>query len=375
MRESEIRLRPLTLTATLCAATVLGACQRSAETTPAAPGPNVWATVDGREILRDDVEKAYRSTLNPSGPVPSDEEALTMKLAMVDELITQDLLLARARARGLEPIDADVEKTFQERKGSAPDAEFNQELAQRGLTVDDLKRVIRRELAVQKVIDQEIAAKAKPSEQDVTTYFEKNRAQFNLTETQYRLAQIVVTPVAEAQVANRMRDDATTPEQAQRKAQALGERLRAGADFSVIAMDYSEDAQSAPRGGDLGFIPASALNRLPPEFRGAVTRMQPGNIQTLAANGAHTIVMLLAREEAGQRDLSSPSVKQGISEALQQRKQQMLQSAFFAAVRNDAKVVNHLARQIVDAQGQVPPSLLSAAPGGALPAPPATPGK
>jgi peptidyl-prolyl cis-trans isomerase SurA len=284
-------------------------------------------------------------------------------------------VLAIARSRGLEATDADVEKTFQERKGSAPDADFNRELTQRGLTVDDLKRVIRKELAVQKVIDQEIAAKAKPTDQDVTTYFENNRAQFNLAEAQYRLAQIVVTPVAEAQVANRMRDDATTPEQAQRKAQALGERLRAGADFSSIAMDYSEDPQSAPQGGDLGFIPASALNRLPPEFRGAVIRMQPGNVQTLAANGAHTIVMLLAKEEAGQRDLSSPSVKQGITEALQQRRQQMLQNAFFASVRNDAKVTNYLARQIVDAQGQVPPSLLSPAPAAALPAPPATPAK
>jgi peptidyl-prolyl cis-trans isomerase SurA len=375
MRQREMRLGPSAATAALCAAaTLIGACQRAAET-PAAPGPNVWATVDGREILRDDVEKAYRNNLNPSGPVPSDEEAVNLKLNIVDELITQDLLQARARAGGLEPSDTDVDKAIAERKGSMTEAAFNQELAQRGMTPDDVRRALRRELAVQKVIDQEITSKAKPTDQDITEYFEKNRAQFNLPEAQYRLAQIVITPVREQQVANRMRDDAVTPEEAQRKAQMLGERLRGGADFSVVAMDYSEDAQSAPRGGDLGFIPVSALNRLPSEFRGAVTRMQPGNVQTLTANGSHTIIMLLAREEAGQRDLSSPSVKDGITEALQQRKQQLLQNAFLNTIRNDAKVVNYLARQVVEAQGKVSASLATPPAPAMLPSPPPAPAK
>jgi len=355
----------------------MGACGRPAQTpaaTAAAPGPNVWATVDGREIMRDDVDKAYRNNLNPQGPVPSDEEAVNLKLNIIDELITQDLLQARARAAGLEPAEAEVEKALAERKGSMTDAAFSQELAQRGMTLDEVKRMVRRELAVQKVIDQEVVSKAKPTDQDITEYFEKNRSQFNVPEAQYRLAQIVITPVRDQQIANRMRDDATTPQQAQQKAQMLGERLKAGADFSAIAMDYSEDAQSAPRGGDLGFVPVSALNRLPAEFRSAVTRMQPGNVQTLTANGSHTILMLLAREEPGQRELSSPSVKEGISEALQQRKQQLLQNAFLMSVRNDAKVVNYLARQVVEAQGKVAASLAGPPPA-ILPPPPAAPAK
>jgi len=370
-----MRLGPLALPAAICAAAVMfTACQRPAQSstaTTAAPNPNVWATVDGREIQRADVEQAYRNNLNPAGAAPSDEEAVNMKLNILDELITQDLLQARAKAAGIEPTDADVDKALAERKGSMTDAAFNLELSQRGMTVEDAKHALRRELSVQKVIDKEITAKAKPTDQEVAAYYEKNRGQFNLAEAQYRLAQIVITPVREAQLANRMRDDATTPDEAQRKAQMLGERLKAGADFSAIAMDYSEDAQSAPRGGDLGFVPVSALNKLPPEFRSAVLRMQPGNIQTMTVNGAYTILMVLAREEAGQRDLNSPSVKDSISEGLQQRTQQLLQNAFLSDIRSEAKVVNYLARQVLDAQGKVPPSLLTAAP--LAPAAPAAP--
>ena len=35
----------------------------------------------------------------------------------------------------------------------------------------------------------------------------------------------------------------------------LMERLKAGTPFGDLAADFSEDPESAPRGGDLGFIP------------------------------------------------------------------------------------------------------------------------
>jgi peptidyl-prolyl cis-trans isomerase SurA len=306
--------------------------------------------------------------------MPSDDEALNAKLTLVDQLINQDILQARATGLAVAPTDAEVDKAFAERKGSATDEAFNLQLSQRGFTVDDLKRNIRRELAVQKVIDKEVVSKIVVTDQDVTAFYEQNRAQFNLPETQFRLAQIVVTPVREPQLRNRMGDDAATPADAQRKAAMLNERLRAGADFSVLAMDFSEDSQSVAQGGDLGFIPISALNQLPPEFRAAVLRMQPGNIQTLTVNGGHTIVMLLAREEAGQRDLSSPSVRESIREILQSRKQQVLQNAYVTMARNEARVTNYLARDIVDrAKGPAAGAASAAAPSAAPASTPAKP--
>jgi parvulin-like peptidyl-prolyl isomerase len=200
------------------------------------------------------------------------------------------------------------------------------------------------------------------TDQDISAFYEKNRAQFNLPEAQFRLAQIVVTPVRETQLRNRMSDDATTPAEAQQKAAMLTDRLKGGADFSALAMDFSEDPQSVAQGGDLGFVPVSALNQLPAEFRNAVLRMQPGNIQTLTINGGHTIMMLLAREEAGQRDLSSASVKENIREVLTTRKQQLLQNAYVTVARNEADVENYLARQVVTAHATPAAPVPTAAP-------------
>ncbi len=359
MQQRSVCTKQAVLGVLLCVG-LSGACQQGSQ--PQAAGPDVWATVDGRNITRDDVEKAYRGSLDPSAPAPSEEEALNQKLNIIDELINQEVLQARAKGLAVEPTDADVDSALATRKGSVTDEAFNLELSQRGFTLDDVKRGLRRELAVQKVIEKEVTSKVNVTDQDISTFYEANRGQFNLEEAQYRLAQIVITPVREPQLRNRMGDDAVTPAEAQRKAQMLTDRLKAGADFSALAMDFSEDPQSVGQGGDLGFVPVSALNQLPPEFRSAVLRMQPGNVQTLTINGGHTILMLLAREEAGQRDLSSPSVKDNIREMLKSRKLQLLQNAYVTMARNDATVVNHLARRIVEAQGQVPGATGAATP-------------
>ena len=49
-----------------------------------------------------------------------------------------------------------------------------------------------------------------------------------------------------------------------------------------------------------------------------------------------------------------PEVKDGISSMLKTRKEQLLRAAYLSALRNDAVVVNVLAKQIVDAGGKVP---------------------
>lgn len=51
------------------------------------PGPDVWAVVNGKHIQRDEVEKYFRTRVSAEGPAPSQEEALSLKLNILDELI------------------------------------------------------------------------------------------------------------------------------------------------------------------------------------------------------------------------------------------------------------------------------------------------
>jgi len=57
-----------------------------------------------------------------------------------------------------------------------------------------------------------------------------------------------------------------------------------------------------------------------------------------------------------------PEVKAAISQALRDRREQVLRAAFLAATRNDAVVVNLIAKRLVESKGKMP-SLAPAAPG------------
>ena len=335
---------------------VLAACggTNSPASAPAASA-NAWAVVDGKEITKDEVEKAYRRSAPAANqPQPSEEEVVTAKLNLLNEMIVQELLLAKAAALKIELPPADLDKAYDEAKKDIPPSAFEEELKSRNLTAADMREDLRRNLLAQKVVDQEVVAKATPTDAEVTAFFESNKAQFNRTEDAVRIAQIVITPVREQQRTNRTGSDASSPQEATAKAQMIMQRLKDGAPFSDLAADYSEDPESAQRGGDLGFVPVSALNQAPPQLRDAVMKANPGNVQLVSNGGAHTIVLTVAKDKAGQKDLSMPEVKEGITSMLKGRREQLLRASYLTNLRNDAVVNNVLAKQVVMAGGKVP---------------------
>jgi len=347
--------RPIIFSSVFAAAWLAAACRATPSSSASTVTADTWAVVDGRNISRQDVEMAYRRAQNP-GRALSEEEALTAKLNLLDDLIVQDILLAKANQLKLEIGQGDLESALASTRKNLTDDAFQQELRQRGLTPADVREGLRRELLAQKVIAQEVTAKVAVGDREVTDFFAANRAQFNVPEEAYRLAQIVVTPVRDAQVTNRNGDDATTPQEALAKTQMLMERLKSGASFQDVAASFSEDPETAPRGGDLGFVPMSRLKQAPPSLRNAVLNKEPGSVSVVSAEGAYTIVLVVAHELAGQRDLSMPAVREQITQALRARKEQLLRTAYLTAAKSDAKIVNYLARRLVESGGK-PPSL------------------
>ena len=343
---------------TLGALALATGCRSSAP--PATVSADTWAVVDGHPIKQEDVDKAYRRA-REAAPALSEEETLTAKLSLLDDLIVQEILLGKARALKLDVPQNELDTAYANAKKNIADDAFEQELARRTLTAADMREGLRRELLAQKVLEQEIGSKVAVTDREVSDYFDAHRAQFNVAEEAYHIAQIVITPLREAQTANQSGDDAATPQAAAAKARTLMERLKGGASFRDLAVGYSEDPESAPRGGDLGLVPVSRLKQAPPQLRDAVLGKTPGSVNVVSAGGAYTLVLVIAHEQAGQRDLSTQGVKEQISGTLRSRREQLLRAAYLTAARSDATVVNYLARRLVESKGTVP-SLLPASP-------------
>jgi len=321
--------------------------------------PDVWAVVNGKEVKREEVDKYYRTRVNPEGQEPSQEESLSLKLNVLDELINNEILLERAKKLNLEASDGEVEDKFTELKSPYTEDEFQRRLKEQNVSVDDLKGDLRRQQSIQKLLNREVVAKITITDQDVTDFYNANRAQFNVAEPQYHISQILVTPRKEPQIRNRKNDDATNEAEAQRKVKMLTDRLNSGADFAQLAMDYSEDMNTAGTGGDLGYVPESALNQSDPALKKLVLGLKAGQvsppIQVQSKDGPRILILkLITRESPGLRGIAEPQVQQTIRDTLRNRKEQLLRSAYLAIARDEARVTNYLAEQVIEAAGKLP---------------------
>jgi len=315
----------------------LAGCNRSAP-------PNVAAMVNGRAITYADLEKQYESQFGGPGEHSSDDQVMIQKLEVLRTLVDNEIMLQRAEKLGLMAVDADVEAKFTELKAPYTQEEFQKQLNARKMTVEDLKAQLRRDLSVQKLFNKEITSQIGITDKDISDFYYANKASFNLAEPQIHMAQILVTSSPDPNVRNLKSDKAQDDNQAKKKVESLEARIRQGEDFAMLAQNYSEDANSSQNGGDLGFIPESALDKANAELRKTINTLRPGQTTpVLHTAEGYRILKLITREPAGQRDLSDPKVQQTIRETLINRKDQLLKAAYYEMARNEAKVVNYFA--------------------------------
>jgi peptidyl-prolyl cis-trans isomerase SurA len=332
---------------------LLGACGRNGG------GGDVVAAVNGRKIYRSEVDKYYANQTAGSDQVPTGEQAVSLRLSILNELIETEILMQRAEKLGLLATDEEVDRKLNEIKSPYTAEEFTKRMTEKKITLDDFKRDLRRSLTRDKVLNKEITSRINITDQDVNDYYNAHKAEFNLIEPQYHIAKIMVTGMPNPQVHNLQNSKAQGDAEARKKIQMIANRLDSGDDFATLAMNYSEDPETSNNGGDLGMAPESALKNADPATREAVLKLKPGQYTPVIpminpANHqpyAYMIVKLLAKEPAGQRDLNDPRVQQAIRQQLRDRREQLLKAAYYESLRDDAKVKNYYAEEVLKNAG------------------------
>jgi peptidyl-prolyl cis-trans isomerase SurA len=341
-----IRLRLAAAGTFLCGCALLAGCGAGSS------APGVAATVNGRPLYYADVERTYKSQFPGKAEGESEDQAQLHRLEVLRSLIDNEILMQRAEKAGLIATDADVDARLNELKAPYTKEEFDAQLKQWGLTLDELKARIRKDESVKKLFNKEITSRINISDADVTNFYNTNRGSFNFPEPRVHMAQIVVTSQPDPNVRNLKNDKAKNDEEAKRKIMAIESRLRQGEDFAMVAQNYTEDPQTQPNGGDLGFLPESSLDQSSPELRKMVLSLQPGQLSpVIHTQDGYRILKMISRELAGQRDLKDPRVQQSIRENLIGNKDQLLKTAYYERARNEAKVVDFMARVVLEKTG------------------------
>ena len=325
-----------------------------------APSPDVLATVNGKPIMLADVDRAYKQNLGETAQSPSKEVAANLRLNVLHQMIVDEIMQQRAAKLNLVATDEEVDAKLTDMKALATQEEFNEQLKQKNLTLDDVRREIRRSLTITKLQNKEILSKVNITTAEIGNYYSTHKSEFNLIEPDYHLARIVVTNEPSKQGTNLQNNKATNDAEAKKKIQMLRNRLDAGEDFLSVAARFSEDPASTSNGGDFGFVPESQL-QADQEIFNAVSKLKAGQttdtLPMMRAEGSvrktvgYAIYLLIEKRPAGQREMNDPNVQQNIRQLLRNTQAQLLESAYNDILYNDAKVHNYLAEQILKAGG------------------------
>jgi peptidylprolyl isomerase len=171
-----------------------------------------------------------------------------------------------------------------------------------------------------------------PAEADVKAAYDANQKVL-VGPTQYRLAQVYIG----------LPDDPAKLSAALRKAAEVGGKLsgdKVAADFSKLAESYSEHAESAGKGGDMGFLPD---NQLAPEVLAAVRALKPGEVAgpIRTAQGLHYLKLLDRKAGAA---LSFAEAHDALAGALRTRRANELSQAYLATLNTRLGIsVNQIA--------------------------------
>ncbi len=319
---------------------------------------DVMAKVNGKPVNAKDVDTLYQNSLTENQQHPSREQENIVRLNIVRQLVDEEILAQRASKLNLAATDEEVDAQINEMKAPFTQEEFNRRLADKHLTLDDLRRDIRRAKTTEKLFNKEINSKIDITDADIAAAYNAHKAEYNLVEPEYHLAQIVVTntPVPAGQngvSGNLQNSKAATDAEAKKKIEVLHNRLETGEDFGTLAANFSERPDNASSGGDMGFFQESQLRSDPAVFS-AVSRLKPGQVTDvlplLDPNTrkpiGYAIYRLMDREAAGQRDLNDPRVQQLIRQQLRETRSQLLKNAYLEVLRDQARVENYFAENI-----------------------------
>ena len=283
--------------------------------------PDVLARVNGEAIAKADLEAQIQGLEARAGsPMPADRRDEIVR-RLLDDLIGYRLLVQESKARNIAVPDADIEERIGEiRKQFPTEAEFSQTLAERKMTVEQLRTDMREDLAINKLLETEVESKAAATAEQVDAFYKDNPDQFQ--EGERVKASHILIGVPEGA-------DAAAKAEVRKKAEEILAEVKKGGDFAALAKEHSTDTGSAVNGGDLGsFAPGQMVG----PFNDAAFSLPSGATSDLVETqfGFHIIRVI---DKQARRTVPLAEVRPQVEQFLSNRNRQEQTLAFVNALR------------------------------------------
>ena len=365
------RTAKLTITATLLAVIALFVAACGSGGNSESKDSTVAATVNGKNIMSAEVERGVSQQAGGQQSKLSQLELAQARLQVLGNLIKREVLFQRADREKLLPTDEEITAFINQQKQQSgmTDDDFKKNLTAQNLTEESLREEARKNIAITKLQDK-YNSKITVNDKEVEDFYNSNRDRF-VSSRGVALAMISVDP-ADNSRQGITQNDAKSDAEAKLKIDDINQQLKGGADFATVARAKSEDVQSVPGGGDIGFATEDDLkqNGFPPELISKFFTMQAGDrTEPVRFNNGKWYVFKLEEKRLQTENLTleSPNVRQQITQALIKQRSDILNAALVEVAMDEAKIVNNMASTMLNNPSNL--GLRPAASGAAAPSP------
>jgi len=350
---------------------------------PAASGAKVLedvvAKVNGKPLLLSEFKKNLLSVIdnyrrNLPQIVNDPETVDQIRSKVLEQMIDDELLAQKADELKVKIRDRELDKgilevkersfrateTGERRSDKEVDEAFQAELDGEGLTLAQFNERIRRQLAIRKVVEQEVQGKLKPptdaaageayerlkfiidNDTSVLKGMDPITAQAYL-EFGLRLKQNFAERVRVSHILFKLPPAASmvVKNKALAEAKEVKGKLDKGADFFETAQKESDDLESAPRGGDLGWI---LREMMPKDFEDAAFKLGVGDVSEPIETefGYH---LLFIQEKKAKQAMNFERIKMGVKEFLFNLQYQESLQEFVKGLRAKATLERRLPKE------------------------------
>jgi peptidyl-prolyl cis-trans isomerase SurA len=316
----------------------------------------VAATVNGRNIMLQEVERAVNRQAGGNPSALSQLQLAQARLTVLSNLIQREVLYQRAEREKVLPTEAQIDGAIAQQKEQTgmTQEDFEKGLKAQNMSIETLREEARKDLAISALQDK-YSGKITISDREVEEFYNSNRQSFK-NERGVALAMIVVDPGDNS--ATGIADDAKNEADAKAKVDNIYQQLQGKADFATVARAKSEDLNSLRSGGDIGFASEETLreNGFPPELiSNFFGPMQVGDYTQPTFFRGKWYIFKLAEKRLQSENLTleSPGVRQQITQALTNQRKQILNAALLEVAINDARIVNNLAANMINNPGNL----------------------
>jgi peptidyl-prolyl cis-trans isomerase C len=287
---------------------------------------DIAVSVDGKILKKSEVEKDVRETLHSlKDKIPADKvKEMRKKIAkqLVEGFILRTLMSNEAERRKIGATDKEIRMAIDEIKENLPpDKKVETFMKENKISREHIVLGIK----VKKMVKQDLGKKAKPSQKEISKFFDENKEQFVSPENVH--VRHVLIAFAEG-------DNDKVKAEKKARIEYLRNQLVNGADFAEIARNNS-DCSSRNEGGYLGAIIKGQTEKPFEEaaFSQAINAIGP--IVT-TEYGYHVIEVL---ERKPQKAFPLEEVTSKISSHLEQKNREEAFRALADRLREKAKII------------------------------------